>query len=106
VPWKNSLVLHYPIWSVAMPTMKAKTHSQAQKRRRNNSIVRTNGKGLNDTQLIKLLEAYQTIGEMLEKLVGRERLYRPQFRKGLESALQDVARGRTTEVKTFEDFAS
>jgi len=43
---------------------------------------------------------------MLEKLIGRDRLYRPQFLAGLESARQEVATGRTPEVKSFEGFAS
>ncbi len=89
-----------------MPVTKEKIHSHTPRQRRNRSPQETNGKGLNDTQLIALLEAYQTMGKILEILVGRERLYRPQFLKGLENALQDVARGRTQEVKTFEDFAS
>jgi hypothetical protein len=89
-----------------MPATKEKIRSRAKKQRRNSSTQRTNSKGLNDEQLITLLEAYQTMGKMLETLVGRERFYRPQFLRGLERALQDVALGRTQEVKTFEDFAS
>jgi hypothetical protein len=89
-----------------MPAVKEKIHSRAQRQRLRRSTTRTNGKGLSDTQLARLLDAYQTMGKMLETLVGRERLYRPRFLKGLENALQDVARGRTQEVKTFEDFAS
>ncbi len=89
-----------------MPATKEKNKSRTQGQHLNRSTLRTNSKGLSDTQLIALLEAYQTMGKMLETLVGRERLYRPQFLKGLENALQDVAMGRTQEVKTFEDFSS
>jgi hypothetical protein len=46
------------------------------------------------------------MGEILETLVGRERLYRPKFLKGLNNALQEVVARRTKGVKTFEDFAS
>jgi len=62
--------------------------------------------GLNDEQIVELLDAYQTMGKLIERLVGRERLYHPQFLAGLESALKEVAAGRTREVKNFEDFAS
>ncbi len=89
-----------------MPITKEKTRSHALKRRQSPVQRRNNGKTLNDAQIIELIEAYQTMGKMLEQLVGRERFYQPQFLKGLESALRDVAIGRTQEVKTFEDFAS
>jgi recombinational DNA repair protein (RecF pathway) len=88
-----------------MPVTKEKLFSPAPRQRRNRSTQRTNGKSLNDAQLTALLQAYQAMGKMLETFVGRERLYRPQFLKGLENALQDVAMGRTQEVKTFDDFA-
>jgi len=42
----------------------------------------------------------------LEELVGRERIYRPEFLKGLEIALQQAEAGQTQEVATIEDFAS
>jgi hypothetical protein len=89
-----------------MPVTKEKIRSHAKKQRRGSSMQRTNGRELNEEQLIELLKAYQTIGKVLEKLVGRERLYRSQFLRGLESALADVAAGRTKEIKSFEDFAS
>ncbi len=88
-----------------MPATKAKFGSRLRRQRRSRTTQRTNGKGLNDAQLTALLEAYQAMGKMLETFVGRERLYCPQFLKGLENALQDVAMGRTQEVKTFDDFA-
>lgn len=80
-----------------MPATKEKTKPRTQGQHFNRSTLRTNGKGLSDAQLIALLEAYQTMGKMLEALVGRERLYRPKFLKGLENALQDVVLGRTKE---------
>jgi hypothetical protein len=89
-----------------MPVTKEKLLSSTPRQRRNRSTQRTNDKGLNDAQLTALLEAYQTLGKMLETFIGRERLYHPQFFKGLENALEDVAMGRTQEVKTFDDFAS
>jgi len=89
-----------------MPVTKEKIRSHAPNRRRIAVQRRNNGKALNDAQIIELIEAYQTMGKMLEQLVGRELLYRPQFLKGLDSALRDVAAGRTQEVNTFEDFAS
>jgi hypothetical protein len=89
-----------------MPVTKAKFGSRIRRQRHGRTTQRTNGKDLNDAQLVALLEAYQTMGKMIETFVGRERLYQPQFFKGLENALQDVAMGRTQEVKTFEDFAS
>ncbi|MGH7595286.1 MAG: hypothetical protein ACREOI_02995 [bacterium] len=89
-----------------MPATKEKIQPRTQGQRLNRSTTRANGKNLSDAQLVTLLDAYQTMGKMLETLIGRERLYRPQFRKGLESALRDVATGRTQEVKSFEDFAS
>lgn len=89
-----------------MPATKEKIRPHAPNRRRSTAPQRKNGKALNDAQIVELIEAYQAIGKMLEQLVGRERLYRPQFLKELESALRDVATGRTQEVKTFEDFAS
>jgi hypothetical protein len=89
-----------------MPVTKEKLLSPSPRQRRNRSPQRTNGKSLSDAQLTALLEAYQTMGKMLETFVGRERLYHPQFLKGLENALQEVAMGRTQEVKTFEDFVS
>lgn len=89
-----------------MPTAKEKIRPRTANGRRSAALRRDNGKIFNEHQIIELIEAYQTMGKMLEQLVGRERLYRPQFLKGLDSALRDVAAGRTQEVKTFEDFAS
>jgi hypothetical protein len=89
-----------------MPAIKEKFRSRVIKQRLGSSRQKINGMGLNDEQLIKLLKAYRTMGEILERLGGRERLYRPRFLRGLESALHDVTMGRTQEVKTFEDFAT
>lgn len=44
--------------------------------------------------------------EKIQSRTQRQRLYHPQFLKGLKSVLRDVARGRTQEAKTFEGFAS
>jgi len=89
-----------------MPAIKEKFRSHASNPRRRTTLRKKNDKVFNDAQIIELIEAYQTMGKMLEQLVGREFFYRPQFLKGLESVLQDVAAGRTQEVKTFEDFVN
>ena len=75
-------------------------------RRRGLSKLTLGVNGLNDEQIVELLDAYQTMGKLIERLVGRERLYHPQFLTGLESALKDVAAGHTREVNSFEDFVS
>lgn len=88
-----------------MSVAKIKNRVSSSTPRRNFSKLKNTAEGLNDEQIVELLAAYQTMGKMLEKLIGRERLYRPQFLAGLKNALQDVATGRTKEVKSFEDFA-
>lgn len=87
-----------------MPIAKVKNYVSSPKSRPNGSKFTLKAGDFNEDQLTELLTAYQTLGKLLEKLVGRERIYRPQFLTGLESALKDVASGRTKEVKSFEDF--
>lgn len=64
-----------------MPAIKEKNQSRTQGRRLNRATTKANGKGLSDAQLAILLDAYQTMGKMLETLVGRERFTAPSFSK-------------------------
>jgi|GEM_PF-2288264 len=87
-----------------MSTIKVKNSISSSKQRRRNSQLSRKAKELNDDQLVELLAAYRKMGDMLEKLVARERLYRPHFIAGLDNALKDVALGRTKEVKILKTF--
>jgi len=87
-----------------MSKAKVKNRISCSNHRRRNSQFSRKANELNDDQLVELLAVYQKMGDLLEKLVGRERLYHPQFIVGLDNALKDVALGRTKEVKNFEDF--
>ena len=57
-------------------------------------------------KLAELLTSYRRVGELLEALIGRERLYQPDFMKGLDEALQEVSLKKTHEVRSFADFIS
>jgi len=82
-----------------MSKAKVKNRVSSSNHRRRNSQFSRKAKGLNDDQLVELLATYQKMGSLLEKLVGRECLYRPQFIAGLDNALKDVALGRTKELR-------
>lgn len=86
-----------------MPVIKVKTKSAPRSKRRKFAFA---SNGFDDKQISELLNSYRKLGELLEAIVGRERLYQPEFIKGLESALREVASKKTTEVKSFADFLS
>ncbi|MEK7729725.1 MAG: hypothetical protein AAB354_15065 [candidate division KSB1 bacterium] len=86
-----------------MPVLKVKTKSAPRSKRR--KLVSTSN-GFDDKKIFELLDSYRKLGELLEAIVGRERLYQPEFIKGLEGALREVASKKTTEVKSFADFIS
>lgn len=86
-----------------MPTIKAKTSNPARSTRRKTSFPHN---GFDDKQLAELLASYRKIGELLEAFIGSERLYQPDFIRGLDEALQEVALKKTREIKSFADFIS
>ena len=71
-----------------------------------NSRTRKRTLELDARQLNELLLTYQKMGSLLEQLVGRERMYRPEFLKGLDQSLRDVSAGKTKEVRTLDEFAA
>lgn len=62
--------------------------------------------GVDDERLTELLESYRRLGELLEAIVGRDRIYRADFIKGLNQALGEVDSKKTRRVKSFADFTS
>lgn len=59
---------------------------------------------LSPEQLVELLKAYQTIGDLLETLVEKRDLYKSDFIRGFDKALREVAEGSTQKVESFDDF--
>jgi len=78
----------------------------AHKRRSRSPKLSSAYHGFDDQTLSELLASYRKLGKLLEAIVGRERLYQPDFIKGLEGALREVASKKAREVKSFADFIS
>ena len=86
-----------------MPMLNAKTRKRSRTSSRKTSLQRND---FADKKLAELLTSYRRVGELLEALIGRERLYQPDFMKGLDEALQEVSLKKTHEVRSFADFIS
>ncbi len=56
--------------------------------------------------LNRILEAYHAIGRFLEHYIEPGILYKDEFVKGMETALNEVSRKETKLVKTFNHFVS
>lgn len=61
---------------------------------------------LPDNEIVKILNAYNTIGEFLEIFLDRKMLYEKKFLNELDKALNEVSNGKTKKVTSFTDFIS
>lgn len=84
-----------------MSMLNAKTRKRSRTTSRKTSLQRND---FDDKKLAELLTSYRKVGELLEALIGRERLYQPDFMKGLDEALQEVSLKKAREVRSFADF--
>lgn len=89
-----------------MPTKPYKDRNLGEAKRGKAVISSTPGNGVDDEKLTELLESYRRLGELLEAIVGRDRIYRADFIKGLNQALSEVDSKKTRRVKSFADFIS
>jgi len=65
----------------------------------NKSVIEVSTKDIN-----KLLDAYNIISSFLEQHVKLEVLYKKEFIKGMQKALDEVSKNGTKKVETFKDF--
>lgn len=65
----------------------------------NKSVVKVSTKEIN-----KLLDAYNIISSFLEAHIKLEVLYKKEFIKGMQEALDEVNKNRTKKVESFKDF--
>lgn len=63
-------------------------------------------KALNRKDIYKLVQAYNTIGDILFSVLDPAEVYSPEFIEGLEQSLNEVSKKRTKPVKNFSDFIS
>lgn len=61
---------------------------------------------ISTSEISKLLNVYNTIGEFLDKFVDRQVLYKDKFINGLELSIKEVEQKKTQRVKNFTDFIS
>ncbi len=55
-------------------------------------------------ELNKVLDAYHTIGRFLEHHIDLKMLYKEEFMKGMDTALNEVKRKKIKKVDTFRNF--
>ena len=56
--------------------------------------------------LEEVIQAYQIIGNFLERMVDRRDLYQTSFIDDLDLARDEVRQGKTLSVSSFKDFVS
>ena len=56
--------------------------------------------------LEEVIQAYQIIGNFLERMVDKRDLYQTSFIDDLDSARDEVRQGKTLSVSSFKDFVS
>ena len=59
---------------------------------------------LSESELKKVVQAYQTLQNFLEKIISPNELYTNEFLEGLREAKADVENENFSEVKSFADF--
>ena len=56
--------------------------------------------------LEEVIQAYQVIGNFLERMVDKQDLYQKSFMDDLDSAMDEVQQDKTLGVSSFKDFTS
>ncbi len=59
---------------------------------------------LTQEKLKEIIKAYQTLGEFLDAVVPKEKVYQKEFREGLEAALKEVKSNKTKKIQSFDEF--
>jgi|GEM_PF-1412197 hypothetical protein len=54
----------------------------------------------------KLLQAYNTITEILFEYIDPREIYKEEFLKSVDKGLQEIKQKKTKRVTTFEEFIS
>lgn len=55
-------------------------------------------------EMVKIVEAYNTIGDFIEQNVGPELLYKKEFIEGMDKAMKEVKKKRTRKVSNFKEL--
>ncbi len=59
---------------------------------------------LSEDKIKEIIYAYNLLGELLETILPREKIYQKNFRGKLEQALKEVETGQTQKVQSFDEF--
>ncbi len=59
---------------------------------------------LDPDELSEIIQAYQTIQTLLERVISPNELYQTSFLTGIKQALEEVKSGDYEEVGSFDDF--
>ena len=57
-------------------------------------------------EISKILEAYHTLDDFLKHYIEPRALYKADFVKGMNIAINEVSHKKTNKVKNFNDFVS
>lgn len=61
---------------------------------------------LSKDKLREILPTYKVLGDFLESVLPKEQIYKADFLRGLENALQEVKTCRTRKVTSFDEFVA
>lgn len=59
---------------------------------------------LSDDKIKEIIKTYNHLGNLLETILPKERIYQESFRKGLEEALREMETRRSQKVQSFDEF--
>lgn len=59
---------------------------------------------LSEDKINELIKAYNLLGDLLETILPRERIYQRNFRIGVEQALKEVEAGQSQKIQNFDEF--
>lgn len=59
---------------------------------------------LTEDKIKEIIQAYNLLGNLLETILPRDKIYQKNFQAGLEEALKEVENSQTQKVRTFDEF--
>jgi DNA topoisomerase IA len=59
---------------------------------------------LSEEKINELIKAYNLLGDLLETILPREKIYQKKFREGVEQALEEVETGKSQKIRNFDEF--
>ena len=61
---------------------------------------------LNESEMVEVVKAYQTIQRFIEKFIPLEQIYTSEFINSINDAMHELENKNYVEVNSFDDFVN